>query len=109
MEFRRINRGPNPERERSLDQARELTLKALNGISAEAYLFGSCVTGRARAFSDIDIGIMPRAELPADFFVRLSEAFEESDIPYNVDLVDLRRATPEFCARVRREGIVWKD
>lgn len=100
--------GPSPERERSLDEARGLILKALNGIAAEVYLFGSSTKGRTRAFSDIDIGILTKQPVPADFFANLAEAFEESDIPYTVDLVDLRGTSPEFRERVRREGIAWK-
>jgi predicted nucleotidyltransferase len=96
------------ERRRAIAKARELTLAALSGIDADAYLFGSSATGGPRTFSDIDIAILPKSPVPTDFFANLAEAFEESDIPYEVDLVDLRDTTPEFYARVRREGIVWK-
>jgi hypothetical protein len=32
---------------------------------------------------------------------------EESDIPYDIDVVDLSAVSPEFAHRVRREGILW--
>jgi predicted nucleotidyltransferase len=58
--------------------------------------------------SDIDIAILPRTEFPSDFFSDLAEAIEESTIPYDVDLVDLRRAAPTLMEEVRREGVKWK-
>jgi hypothetical protein len=39
----------------------------------------------------------------------LRETLEESTIPYEVDVVDLSEASPQFRQRVKREGVVWKD
>jgi hypothetical protein len=38
----------------------------------------------------------------------LAEILEESSIPYDVDIVDLRRAAPSLIDEVRREGVKWK-
>jgi uncharacterized protein len=58
--------------------------------------------------SDIDIGILPQDELPAGFFSDLAESVEDSSIPYDVDIVDLRRAAPTLVDGVRREGVRWR-
>jgi len=57
---------------------------------------------------DIDIAILPRDDLPSGFFSDLAESAEESSIPYDVDIVDLRDAAPTLIDEVRREGVKWK-
>jgi uncharacterized protein len=70
---------------------------------------GSCARGKARNHSDIDIAIMPRDDLPYGFFAELEDAIGESTMPYDVDLVDLRKADPaliaESAATASRGGI----
>jgi hypothetical protein len=39
----------------------------------------------------------------------LETEIEESTVPYEVDLVDLRYADPALFDEVRREGIKWRD
>ena len=75
----------------------------------QIWLFGSCARGEVMQHSDIDIAILPRTDLPPEFFAALSEQIEESSIPYDVDLVDLRRAAPTLVEEVRREGVKWRD
>ena len=77
--------------------------------NATIYLFGSWARGDAMRTSDIDIAIEPRADLPRGALARLRECLEESHIPYHVDVVDLRKADPEFRRRVLTEGIPWND
>ncbi len=68
---------------------------------------GSCARGEPRQRSDI--AILPRAELPSGFFGELEADIEESTIPYDVDLVDLRQADPALVDEIRREGVKWRD
>ena len=96
------------DRQRALDAARKLILEMLRDTDARIYLFGSCATATHRKWSDIDIAIDPRKTLPAGLLSDVCEAFEESSIPFEVEVVDLRDADPEFRARVRREGILWR-
>lgn len=37
------------------------------------------------------------------------EDLEESSIPYDVDLVDLRHADPALIEEIRRDGVKWPD
>ena len=85
-----------------------MVLAALGEHNAEVWLFGSCARGDVFQHSDIDVGILPRHELPAGFFSDFAEKIEDSSIPYDVDLVDLRRAAPTLIGEVRCEGVKWK-
>jgi predicted nucleotidyltransferase len=85
-----------------------MVLDALGAHDAAVWLFGSCARGDVLQHSDIDIAILPREELPSGFFSDLAESVEESSIPYNVDIVDLRSAAPSLIDEVRREGVKWK-
>lgn len=85
-----------------------MVLDALGEREAEIWLFGSCARGDVRQRSDIDIAILPRAPLPAAFLAELAADIDDSPIPYDVDLVDLRYADPALVEEVRREGIKWR-
>jgi uncharacterized protein len=86
-----------------------MVLGALGEHDAAVWLFGSCARGEARQHSDIDIAILPRDDLPSGFFAELAADFEESPIPYDVDLVDLRWADAALIDEVRREGVKWRS
>jgi len=100
--------GMNPTREWALGELRRMILDALGERDAEVWLFGSCARGNVMGHSDIDIAILPRDELPAGFLSDLAESVEASSIPYDVDIVDLRRAAPSLIDEVHREGVKWK-
>ncbi len=59
-------------------------------------MFGSRATGRARPFSDLDLVVQASAPLPLAQQVALANAFEESDLPFKVDVLDWRTLTPKF-------------
>jgi uncharacterized protein len=99
----------NPTRERAIEDLRRMVLETLGDRAAEVWLFGSCARGDARRHSDIDIAILPHDQLASGFFAELAADFEESTIPYDIDLVDLRRADPALVEEIRREGIKWRD
>jgi predicted nucleotidyltransferase len=98
----------NPTRRQALEELRQMVLDALGDHHAAVWLFGSCARGDVREHSDIDIGILPQDGLPPGFFGELAADIEESSIPYDVDLVDLRGAAPSLLEEIRREGIPWR-
>jgi predicted nucleotidyltransferase len=99
----------NTVRKKAIEELRRIVLDALGEHDAAVWLFGSCARGEARQHSDIDIAILPRDELPSGFFGELDADLEESTIPYDVDLVDLRNADPVLIAEILREGIPWRE
>jgi uncharacterized protein len=102
-------KGVNPTRARAIEELRRMVLAALGEHDAAVWLFGSCARGEPRQHSDIDIAILPRGDLPCGFFGELQADIEESTIPYDVDLVDLRHADPALVDEVRLEGLKWRD
>jgi len=99
----------NATRSRALEELKRMVLDALGQHDAEVWLFGSCARDETRQHSDIDIGILSHDQLPIAFFGRLEADIEESAIPYDVDLVDLRHADPALLDEVRHEGVKWRD
>jgi predicted nucleotidyltransferase len=92
----------------ALAEARRITLGLLAGTGVRAILYGSRARGEGRSFSDIDLALSAgdRA-VPGSLIARLSEAFEESRIPFRVDLLDLFSASPALKEAITREGIPW--
>ena len=71
-------------------------LAELLPTSAQIWVFGSRATGRARRYSDLDLVIDAGRRLTLDETAMLREAFEESDLPYRVDLVDWQAIDDRF-------------
>lgn len=59
----------------------------------EVRIFGSRAKGTHKPNSDIDLAIMNTISLQT--LVHLTNAFEESDIPYKIDLVAYHESIPE--------------
>jgi predicted nucleotidyltransferase len=81
------------------DEQRRLVLTIFAAIipaDAKLWVFGSRTTGRARRYSDLDLAVDAGRPLTLDERARLAEAFEESDLPYHVDIVDWQTITPDF-------------
>ena len=66
----------------------------------EIWVFGSRANGAAKKYSDLDLAIVGEP-LPLELESRLADAFEESDLPIKVDIVDLNKVSPEFGALIR--------
>ena len=74
--------------------------------SARVYVFGSRATGAARKSSDLDLAIdagraLTRAESGA-----LADAFEASDLPWRVDVADMRGVSDAFRAIIERDRVL---
>ena len=93
---------------RALERVRGIVLDLLDAEDVRVYLFGSCATGSPRPTSDIDVAIEPLHGSAKPSLAELREQLEESDVPYDIDVVDLSTVSPEFAQRIRREGVVWK-
>lgn len=70
-----------------------------------AWAFGSRVAWTAKPFSDLDIALEGAEPLPADVLIDLEEAFEASDLPWKVDVIDLNAVSSEFRAIVERQRV----
>lgn len=77
-----------------LATVRGILMRCVPGIPV--YAFGSRVNGRSRKFSDLDLALAPEHSLDWRVLARLREAFEESNLPITVDVIDWSQVSPEF-------------
>lgn len=73
------------------------------------YLFGSRANGTVSFASDIDVAIDNKEQIPMKILGEIQEQLEESNIPFEVDVVDLQRTDEKFRNKVLRTGMIWKD
>ena len=64
--------------------------------NCEARVFGSRVNGNPKDYSDLDIALASSERLSLNTLGKIEEAFEESDIPFRVDILDWNALSPEF-------------
>ncbi|MCK5799308.1 MAG: nucleotidyltransferase domain-containing protein [Deltaproteobacteria bacterium] len=62
----------------------------------EVRAFGSRVRDTAKATSDLDLALFTEEKIQRSRLNRLVEAFEESDLPFRVDVLDWQRISREF-------------
>jgi predicted nucleotidyltransferase len=92
-----------------LAQVRKLILKYLESYSVCVYLYGSRAKGTDRKTSDVDIAILPVKPIPEYLLAELRERLEESNIPYEVEIIDLSKVSNEFRQAILPTAILWKD
>lgn len=78
------------------------------GESHAPLLFGSRVQGRARRYSDVDIGFAG-TPLSATRLRDLREAFEESMLPFSVDVLNLSEASDTLRAHALATAVPFAD
>ena len=62
----------------------------------KVFIFGSRARGKARKFSDYDIGVIGRKPLDLKKIALIKGELEESDLPYRVDVVDFSTVSKNF-------------
>lgn len=62
--------------------------------------FGSRAGGRPKPMSDLDLVLEGETALPLALMARLAEAFDESPLPWKVDLVDRTTVSAAFGALI---------
>ncbi len=73
-----------------------LELLAHHVPGREIRVMGSRVSGRARPFSDLDLVIMGDEPLDLRSLSQLRDAFDESSLPFAVDIVEWASASDMF-------------
>ena len=64
--------------------------------SVTVHVFGSRAVGQPKAWSDLDLLHEAAAPVPLSTIATLTEAFEESELPWKVDIVDRRTISEGF-------------
>lgn len=92
------------------DQIRQITLEAFKGIDACIFLFGSQVDGTASIYSDYDVGFYAENDVDIDSkIVHLKEYFQNSNIPFKLDLVNFSHLDSQFKKIALQRVEIWKD
>lgn len=94
-----------------LDKATKAIIKKtifsfLNPEDCRVFVFGSQASGRAKKFSDFDIGLKSSKTIPWWKLAAIDEAFEESDLPYTVDVVDFNLVSEKF-KKVAEKNLIY--
>lgn len=72
----------------------------------EVWAFGSRAKWLAKEYSDLDLCILGKAPLSFRTLGLLEEAFEDSDLPYKVDVVDWATTSEGFRKIIERDKVV---
>lgn len=69
----------------------------------EVRLFGSRLKWTAKKYSDVDLAILGEGKIQNKIIFNLQDDFEESDLPYTVDILDWNRISPEFKKNIEKK------
>jgi predicted nucleotidyltransferase len=69
------------------------------------WVFGSRATGGTKASSDLDLAIDAGRKLTSEEQSVLREGFEDSDLPYTVDVVDWATVSETFRKIIERDRV----
>ncbi len=72
--------------------------KILSEISPniEVWAFGSRVKGTSKIYSDLNLALISDEKIELKTIFLLEEAFDESNLPFKVDVLDYDRVDPNF-------------
>ena len=83
-------------------------LLAAHVPECEVRAFGSRTKGTAKPYSDLDLMVMGKAKLERSRLNRLEEAFEESTLPFRVEVMDGWTLSVPFREAIAGEAVqVW--
>jgi type I restriction enzyme S subunit len=72
----------------------------------EIWAFGSRAKSTAKVFSDLDIAVIGCEPMGISLMATLREAFQESALPFKVDIVDWATTSPDFQQIIARDKVV---
>lgn len=88
------------------DSLKKVIFSFLKPSECQVFIFGSRASDKAKKFSDIDIGIKSSRKIPWWKITSIEEAFEESDLPYTVDVVDFNLVSEKF-KQVAEKNLIY--
>lgn len=77
-------------------EIKNILQKFIDFKKSKVFIFGSRAKGKARKFSDYDIGVISRKPLNFKKISLIKGELEESDLPYRVDVVDFATVSKKF-------------
>lgn len=83
------------------ERHRKIVEDLLQNFPYQVFVYGSRSTGKCRKFSDLDLCILGRPKKLEIFY--LQEVFEESDLPFTVDVVVWDEISKDFQALIKSD------
>lgn len=83
------------------DKHRQIIQKILNKYPYDFYAFGSRVKGTHRPFSDLDLCLL--TSIPILEKAQLQEDFDESDLPFKVDMIQWDDISEDFRQMIKSD------
>jgi predicted nucleotidyltransferase len=90
---------------KELNKIKEILCKHINITQNEAHYFGSRARGSHRPNSDLDILITDNTPINPSDIAKLNEEFEESNIPFKIDIIIRSRISDEFYYKIQPDLI----
>jgi predicted nucleotidyltransferase len=69
------------------------------------YVFGSRVKGTHRNLSDFDLCFM--GNIPDATITKIKGDFEDSDLPFQVDIIDFNRCSDDFKKLIQKDLVLF--
>jgi hypothetical protein len=75
----------------------------LSNYPYQFYAFGSRVKGKQKRYSDLDLCY--KDDIPDAVISKIYEEFEESNLPFKVELLNWNRCDPDFQKSIEKDLI----
>jgi predicted nucleotidyltransferase len=75
----------------------------------EVFAFGSRVTGPAKEHSDLDLLLKGKGIIDKTVMRKLKTAFEDSDLPFRVDVLDWTSTKKGFREMIEKQAVKIKE
>jgi uncharacterized protein len=83
----------------------DILRKCLPDKDRQVFVFGSRARGTKKRFADLDLAFDMGRRLTQQEAFELADEFEESDLSYKVDIVDLHNVSTRFADIIRPDLI----
>lgn len=90
-----------------MDLVKKILDKHIPG--SKIWAFGSRSKGTAKNTSDLDLVIVSDKKTPSMTLTLLKSDFEESDLPFKVDILDWQSISNEFQKIIKKEYLVFQE
>jgi len=93
------------------DKYKQKLLEIINSYipNCSIYLFGSRAVDKEFAGSDIDLAIDAGEETSHNIILKILNEIEETNIPMEIDLVDLQSVSDKLKNDILTKRVVWKE
>lgn len=89
------------------DNIKKIIFKHLSPKKYKIFVYGSRATGRARKWSDYDIGVIGNRPISTMTKVVIEDELEDSGVPVNVEVVDFHDVSQDFKRIALLKTIPW--